>query len=92
MVKFEEFQVYFLLHELQHVTWVMVGAPYALSAQSSDNSLLKLCECVQLRSAEAGWADGYHSSALTAHGSMSRGINFVIHTKPCTVKDIFSAK
>lgn len=70
----------------------MIGALYVLSAQSSANTLLKLCECVQLSSAEAGWADGYHSSALTAYGSMSRGINFVIHIEPCTVKDIFGAR
>lgn len=65
----------------------MNSALYVLLAQSSEDSLLNLFECVQHRSAETGWADSYHSSALTADGSVSQCANFVVYMKPYTVKD-----
>lgn len=89
MVRFEEFKVYLLFCDLQCITWAIISALYV---QNSEDTLLNLFECVQLCSAETGWPDSYHSSALTADSSMSTCTSFVIYTEPYTEKDIYSAK
>lgn len=71
MVKFEEFQFYFLFCELQCITWAMTSALFVLLAQSSEDTLLNLFKCVQHHFARTAWAASCHSIALTDQLSIS---------------------
>lgn len=90
MVKFEEFQVYFLFCELQCIPWAMTSALFVLLSQSSEDILLNflsVCSIILQRLHGPPVITALLSliSWVSADDNTPTRTNFGISVKPCTV-------